>query len=231
MDLDFKVSLEKIAKLCLPLFRLAFATGIEPIQFKGGVIIDLLKSAGFHLDCCASRDISFSNILCKIYRKAIRKRTLPELQDSALSTMCGGISHLACEFVPHILHASLDLSRMREKSILTFFVDAIAAFDSVLHSLIVGLELSDESIIYLMNRFNFHLSFFLVVVTPSDLFRPDVKLGSPNTFVLLLLISLRTLGSLLRITFSHVPLTAAPSKVILLVIFFSMFLCPSSSNP
>ena len=38
----FKLAPEKIAKLCLPLFRLAFSTRIEPIQFKGGVIMDLL---------------------------------------------------------------------------------------------------------------------------------------------------------------------------------------------
>ena len=42
-----------------------FLTRIEPIQFKGGVIMDLLKSAGFHLDCSASRGILLSNILGK----------------------------------------------------------------------------------------------------------------------------------------------------------------------
>ena len=85
----FKQCPEKIAKLCLPLFRRAFATRIEPIQLKGGVIMDLLKSAGFHLDCSASRGIPLSNILGKSYRKLVRKRTMPYLQDIALHTMCG----------------------------------------------------------------------------------------------------------------------------------------------
>lgn len=49
----FKVAPEKIAKLCLPVLRRAFATRLEPIQFKGGVIMDLLKAAGFHFDCSA----------------------------------------------------------------------------------------------------------------------------------------------------------------------------------
>ena len=94
----FKLAPEKIAKLCLPLFCRAFSTRIEPIQFKGGVIMDLLKSAGFHFDCSASRGILFSNILGKSYRKLVRKHTMPYLQDSALRIMCGGISHRCCDF-------------------------------------------------------------------------------------------------------------------------------------
>ena len=116
--------------------------------------MDLLKSAGFHLDCSASRGILLSNILGKSYRKLVRKRTMPYLQDSALNTMCGGISHRGCDFASHLLNATLDLARLRKRSIATFFVDVIAAFDSVLHSFIVDLELSDESILYLMTRLN-----------------------------------------------------------------------------
>ena len=116
--------------------------------------MDLLKSAGFHLDCSASRGILLSNILGKSYRKLVRKRTMPYLQDSALNIMCGGISHRGCDFASHLLNATLDLARLRKRSIATFFVDVIAAFESVLHSFIVDLELSDESILYLMTRLN-----------------------------------------------------------------------------
>ena len=116
--------------------------------------MDLLRAAGFHLDCSASRGILLSNILCKSYRKLVRKRTMPYLHDSVLHTMCGGISHRGCDFASHLLNATLDLSRLRNKSIATFFVDVIAAFDSVLHSFLVDLGLSDESILYLMNRLN-----------------------------------------------------------------------------
>ena len=68
--------------------------------------------------------------------------------------MCGGISHRGCDFASHLLNATLDLARLRKRSIATLFVDVIAAFDSVLHSFIVDLELSDESTVYLMDRLN-----------------------------------------------------------------------------
>ena len=116
--------------------------------------MDVLEAAGFHRDCSASRGILLSNILGKSYRKLVRKRTMPYLQDTALQTMCGGISHRGCDFASHLLNATLDLSRLRKKSTATFFVGEIAAFGGVLHSFIVDLELSDESILYLMNRLN-----------------------------------------------------------------------------
>ena len=68
--------------------------------------------------------------------------------------MCSGISHRGYDFACHLLNATLDISRMRQKSVAVFFVDVIAAFDSVLHSFIVDLELSDGSILYLMDRLN-----------------------------------------------------------------------------
>ena len=82
--------------------------------------MDLLKSAGFHLDYSASRGILLNNILGKSYRKLVRKRTMPYLQDSALNTMCGGISHRGCDFASHLLNATLDLARLRKRSIATF---------------------------------------------------------------------------------------------------------------
>ena len=127
----------------------------EPIQFKGGVLMDLLKSAGFFLECAASRGILLSNVLGKTYHKIIRKRTMPFLESSPLDTMCGGLLHRRCGFASHILNATLNPCRKRKTSLLCLFVDVVAAFDSVMHSFIVVLELSDESIlIYRMNRFN-----------------------------------------------------------------------------
>ena len=116
----------------------------EPIQFKGGVLMDLLKSAGFFLDCNASRGILISNVLGKTYRKIIHNRTMPYLESASLDTMCGGLLHRGCDFASHILNSTLDLCRMRKSSVLCLFVDVVAAFDSVMHSFIVDLELSDD---------------------------------------------------------------------------------------
>ena len=50
-------------------------------------------------------------------------------------------SHRGYDFASHLLTATSDLSRMRKKSILTFFVDVIAVFESVLHPFTVDLRL------------------------------------------------------------------------------------------
>ena len=166
-----------IVALCLPLFQQSYASKTEPIQFKGGVIMDLLKSAGFFLDCSASRGILLRNILGKTYRKIIRQRTMPFLESVSLDTMCGGLLHRGCDFASHILNSTFDLCRMRKTCLICLFVDVVAAFDSVIHSFIVDLELSDESIIYLMN-----FSTFLLV-----LFKNSVRLSGPNVLFVLLL--------------------------------------------
>ena len=89
--------------------------------------MDLLKSAGFFLECTASRGILLSNVLGKTYRKIIRNRTMPFLESSSLDTMCGGLLHRGCDFASHILNATLDLCRMRKASLLCLFVDVVAA--------------------------------------------------------------------------------------------------------
>jgi len=150
----YKMFPQKMAEFVGPLYRSAFALCREPLQFKGGVIMDLLKSAGFHLECSASRGILLSNVLGKGYRKVIRNRLTPYLNEYALDTMCGGLLHRGTDFSSHILSSALDFAKHRKRSVLCLFVDVTAAFDSVLHSFLVDLELSDESILYLMARLN-----------------------------------------------------------------------------
>jgi len=150
----YKLFPEKLAAFVGPLFRSAFSRCSEPLQFKGGVIMDLLKSAGFHLECSASRGILLSNVLSKGYRKVVRSRLVPYLNDFVLDTMCGSVLHRGTDFASHILNSVLDLAKFHKRSVVCLFVDVVAAFDSVLHSFIVDLELSDESILYLMGRLN-----------------------------------------------------------------------------
>jgi len=56
---------ERLAALAAPLYRNAFYNVREPLQFKGGVIMDLLKKAGFATQCSSSRGILISDILGK----------------------------------------------------------------------------------------------------------------------------------------------------------------------
>ena len=110
---------------------------------------------------------------------------MPYLQDSALDTMCGGISHRRGDFAFHLLNATVDLPRMRRKSIATFFVDVIAALDSVLHPSIVDLVFSDDSIFYFKERLNLPGSVLQICVPLSDHIQPSKPLDLQNIFVAL----------------------------------------------
>ena len=68
---------DQIARLALPLYRHAFASVSEPLQFKGGVIQDLLGANGFSVECSNSRGILVSEILGEGYRRGFRIRLSP----------------------------------------------------------------------------------------------------------------------------------------------------------
>jgi len=145
---------DAIAGLALPLYRQAFATVSEPLQFKGGVIQDLLKANGFATECNNSRGILISDILGKGYRRGIRNRLSPFCESFSLDTQCGSLSHKGTDFASHLLNSFLDIAKLRKHSIVVLFVDVIAAFDSVIHSFLCDIPLTDEAIMYLMSRLN-----------------------------------------------------------------------------
>jgi len=148
----FRVAPGVLARLIGPAFRHFYSIAREPLQFKGGVIIDLLKASGFCTECSGSRGILISNVLGKAYRKCVRNRLVPFAEKYALDSQCGGLCHRGTDFASHMLNTAYDYAKIHRASVIGFFVDVIAAFDSVIHSFIINLEISDESITYLMSR-------------------------------------------------------------------------------
>jgi hypothetical protein len=142
----------QIAKLIGPLYRQSFYSIAEPLQFKGGVILDFLKKAGFASQCSSSRGILISGIMGKGYRKCIRSFLLPSAEEYALDSQCGSLSHRGTDFASHFLNAAIEYCHFSKLSFICLFADIVAAFDSVLHSFIVNLPVCDETIIYLMSR-------------------------------------------------------------------------------
>ena len=151
---------DSLAFLATPLYRSAFYNVREPLQFKGGVIMDLLKKAGFATQCSSSRGILISDILGKGYRKCVRSFLLPYAEEYALDSQCGSLAHKGSDFASHYLNAALEYIHFNKLSFICLFADLIAAFDSVMHSFIVDLPVCDESISYLMSRLNLPIEAF-----------------------------------------------------------------------
>jgi len=145
---------EAIACIALPLYRQAFASVSEPLQFKGGVIQDLLKANGFATECNNSRGILVSDVLGKGYRRGIRNRLAPFCESFSLDTQCGSLLHKGTDFASHLLNSFLDIAKLKKRSAIVLFIDVIAAFDSVIHSFLCDIPLTDEAVLYLIKRLN-----------------------------------------------------------------------------
>ncbi len=121
----YKVCPSIAATIVAPLYRKAFGLATEPLQFKGGVIHDLLKSHGVSFECESSRGILISDILGKGYRKLVRNRTVPFLEKYTLDTMCGSLLHRGTDFASHILYSIMDFAKHKRSSLICVYVDIL----------------------------------------------------------------------------------------------------------
>ena len=150
----FKISPRLMATFLLPMFQKAYLHLAEPLQFKGGVIHDIYKGSGSPFDCPNNRGVFLFDVLAKTYHRIIRSRLLPSLENYATETMCGGIKARGTDIAYHILLSTIQYAQLKRKSLLLYYVDIVAAFDSILHSHLVDLPATDETICYLFSVLN-----------------------------------------------------------------------------
>ena len=93
------------------------------------------------------------------YRKIVRNRTKPYLEEFVLDAMCGAVSHRGTDFASHLLNAALDHARVLQKSTLSFFVDVVVAFgfSSIISPVPVPLTVVPSKVIHLQTCFSISL--------------------------------------------------------------------------
>ena len=141
----FKVAPWSLARVWHPLFVKSALTLRPPLQFRGGMITELLKVNASGGECDHYRDITIADHTAKTFCKIFR----PEIVSAAAAVVPTGqfgagfnggstdVAHLA-------LSAFLDAASAARQSAAILFVDLATAFASLLRRLCVPADAGDE---------------------------------------------------------------------------------------
>ena len=142
------------ASFLLPLALKTTALAMEPIQHKGGMLMQLFKGRGVNDVCDHFRRIMLTDCIGKTNKEVTREQLMPYAEDYFLETQRGGLPGRGTEQSAHMARLFLEYTRGKGYTSAVLFVDAVAALYSVARRLIVGLDDSDEAIAYIMKAMN-----------------------------------------------------------------------------
>ena len=144
----FRAFPRELARLLLPIYWKAAFRLEEPIQWKGGPMVELLKNKlKVHTaDCDDFRGVLVTSGSGKRWHKHLRTSLQPHLDGAAADTMCGGLAGRGTDVAAHTLRVAFDLASTRRRSIGIFFCDIIAAFYEMAREVVLGTVESDEDI-------------------------------------------------------------------------------------
>jgi len=146
-----KVNPEAVAKHIFSIAHSAVSIG-APLAWKGGLMVDIFKGSGDRELVTNSRGVLTSSNVGKIYAKAVRRQLLPYLQAVVGDEQYGGLPGRGAVYGSHVIRQFFQHSRRRKISAAVIFVDAVAAFYSVLRPLLVGFSGSDVELVTFLHR-------------------------------------------------------------------------------
>ena len=190
----FKAAVFEIAELLWPLFLKTLVRVQEPLQWKGGICSELVKSV---LDCslCSNHhDILVSDNAGKRLHTWSRGRLMNNSKSTAMSTQHCGQPHMGTDLCSHFSRSFWGQLSARGISGASLFVDVSGAFASVLRQLLIGGNISDELLAFIlksvnmgpevMEEFRMHLASgsFLIASGVSDHLNAVVKDAHSDTW-------------------------------------------------
>ncbi len=152
----------EVLKLCPQLFALftlplalkTTALLAEPLQYKGGIAQELVKSRGSHKIVDSFRSILLEDHIGKTAKKSARQNLIPYASDYMMDTQQCGLPRRGTDFAAHILRLFVESSFIRKKPGAIIFVDLKSAFYSVLREIVMSMDTSDDGIVHLFATLN-----------------------------------------------------------------------------
>ena len=139
-----------VAQLLHPLYLKVALRCQEPLQFKGGTLMELYKKRGPLDEAGSHRGILLSDAMAKHMHRFYRAPASQVLARKARDTQCGGIGKKGTDFAHHILQEFADVARSRGVAMVGVFVDVVSAFYTVLRQLAFRVDCSDEAVASLL---------------------------------------------------------------------------------
>ena len=132
-----KISMQDASNLLHVLFFKAWATGAEPLQYKGGLVWSIAKRPGaYTVD--GLRGIALLETMGKIFHALLRQRLMSWTLPHKLDTQFGGYRGQQIAFPSLLLRSFIDYVDRKRMSTALVFVDIRSAFHCLLRELIFG---------------------------------------------------------------------------------------------
>ena len=110
-----------------------------PVQWKGGRLVDLYKKKGDASECCNSRGLLVSDHLAQAYIGKLRDSAKDELRSTVPEDQFGGCSGGGTDYPTLVVKQLIAFSVKASQSIFLLFLDLVAAYDSVIREVAMGI--------------------------------------------------------------------------------------------
>ena len=139
-----------------PIFTKAILRGRQPIQWRGGLLIEALKRSGAEMTLSGHRSLFVGSVLGKAFHRFVRSRVIGVTEDVLRDTHFGARRGATVTQASHVavLFEAVQAARRRSSAVL--FMDAKSAYYCVIRQMVYGCAAGteDDVMVRIMRHFN-----------------------------------------------------------------------------
>ena len=147
----------RMAAILQPLFTKAVLRGRQPVQWRGGLLVEALKKAGMEASLNGHRSLFVGSVVGKAYHRYVRQHIISRTEDVLRDTHFGARRGSTVVQASHIavLYESAQCQKRRSSAVL--FVDAKSAYYCVIRQMVYGSSAGQEDAVIMKIMHHFGL--------------------------------------------------------------------------
>ena len=139
-----------------PIFTKAILRGRQPIQWRGGLLIEALKRSGAEMTLSGHRSLFVGSVLGKAFHRFVRSRVIGVTEDVLRDTHFGARRGATVTQASHVAVLFEAVQEARRRSSAVLFMDAKSAYYCVIRQMVYGCAAGteDDVMVRIMRHFN-----------------------------------------------------------------------------
>ena len=142
-----------MARLVQPLYVKSLLRGMQPTQWRGGLLFEAFKNAGAPQCVESYRSLFVSSFVGKSFHKALRGKTAKQTQELLYPLHCGTRPMVPVSYPATFIATHSRRLRKHRRCGGILFVDSKAAYYRIVRDLATGCIESDEQVVELFMKF------------------------------------------------------------------------------
>ena len=110
-----------------------------PIRWKGSRLVDLYKKKGNPTECSSHRGLQIADHLAKSFVGKLRDTIKTQVEEYLPCDQFWGVKGGGTDYPVHIIQSMVSYAALAKLSVFVLFVDLVAAYDSVVREIALGL--------------------------------------------------------------------------------------------